>query len=69
MNFFTKHPHSIGESYFEHLKVALSYGFKMVLGGIACIIHAFIPFLFESTASKITVQLYEHINKRQHKQS
>jgi hypothetical protein len=50
-NIFTKHPHSIGETYFQHLKFALSFGWNMVLGGSACIIHAIFPFFFQNTGS------------------
>ena len=46
---FTEHPHSIGETYFEHLICAAGYGLRMIVAGIAAIIHSFLPFLFETT--------------------
>jgi hypothetical protein len=48
---FTTHPASVGETYGEHLGMAASFGWRMVLGGLACLVHAVFPFLFEYTAS------------------
>ncbi len=56
-NPFTAHPNSVNESYFEHLGFALSFGLKMTIGGIAAMIHAFLPFLFATTAGKINDDL------------
>ena len=56
-NIFTEHPHSIGESYFQHLKFAFTFGWKMVMGGSACMIHAIFPFLFQKTGSDILFHL------------
>jgi hypothetical protein len=68
------HLESVEESYFQHLTHALSYGSRMVCGGLGAIVHAFIPALFQTTASRITAQLHEELqarltfarNKRQH---
>ena len=56
-NPFTAHPHSLGETYPEHLRFALAYGLRMTLGGFAGLLHAVFPFLFEKTASAITDEL------------
>jgi hypothetical protein len=48
---FTRHPASVGETYTEHLVMAGSFGWRMVIGGLACLVHAIFPFLFEYTAS------------------
>ena len=56
---FTAHPHSVGETYFEHGAFATRYGVKMTLGGIAALVHAVFPFLFEKTGSRITRELGE----------
>jgi hypothetical protein len=56
-NPFTAHPHSVGETYPEHLRFAFAYGWRMTLGGIAALLHAFFPFLFEKTASAVTDEL------------
>lgn len=56
---FTEHPASVGESYGEHLVVAGSFGLRMMLGGLACLIHALLPFLFVRTGSVQISTLHE----------
>lgn len=55
-NIFTKHPNSIGETYFQHLRFASQFGITMMIGGIACLIHALFPFVFEKTGSNILLR-------------
>jgi hypothetical protein len=49
---FVDHPASVGETYLEHMGVASSFGGRMVLGGLACFVHALLPFACERTASR-----------------
>jgi hypothetical protein len=56
-NPFTAHPHSVNETYMEHLGFALLFGAKMAWGGIAAVIHAIFPFLFVSTAGRLNDEL------------
>ena len=56
---FTEHPASVGESYGEHLLVASSFGLRMILGGVACMIHGLLPFLFVRTGSAQVSQLHQ----------
>ena len=49
---FTEHPASVGETYGEHLVMASGFGVRMILGGIACLIHGLLPFLFVKTGSR-----------------
>lgn len=49
---FTEHPASVDESYGEHFVMATGFGLRMVLGGIACLIHGLLPFLFVKTGSR-----------------
>ena len=58
-NPFTKHPHQVNESYFEHLGFAFRFGVKMTLGGLAAIAHALFPFLFVTTAGRVNDELQE----------
>lgn len=55
-NIFTKHPNSIGETYFQHLRFASQFGITLMVGGMACLIHALFPFLFEKTGSNILLR-------------
>ena len=48
---FTDHPASVGESYAEHLVTASGFGLRMMLAGLACMVHALLPFLFVKTGS------------------
>jgi hypothetical protein len=56
-NPFTAHPREVGETYFEHGLFACRYGAKMTLGGIAAFLHGLLPFLFQTTGSRITREL------------
>jgi hypothetical protein len=48
-NPFTKHPNSVGETYLEHMKIALSTAIKIQLVVLIIVVHAIFPFLFEKT--------------------
>ena len=63
-NYFTEHPNSIGESYFEHLKFALIFGGNLLLGGIAGVLHAFFPFVFIKTGSNFLFKSIEFYIER-----
>lgn len=56
---FTEHPASVGETYGEHLVMASGFGIRMVLGGMACLIHGLLPFLFVKTGSAQIAGLHE----------
>lgn len=62
---FLSHPRSVGESYTEHAGVAARFGVTMVIGGAACILHAFIPAIFPRTASDRVKKLYAQMVARQ----
>ena len=47
----TDHPASVGETYGEHMGVALGFAARLFLASIACAIHAVLPFLFVRTGS------------------
>ena len=58
---FTEHPASVGETYFEHLWVAGGFAVRMLLGGIACFLHALFPFAFRRTGSDCITHLHERM--------
>lgn len=64
MNIFTKHPHSIGETYFQHMRFAFTFGYKMIYGGLCCMLHAIFPFLCQTTGSQTALKLGEKISNR-----
>ena len=58
---FTDHPASVGESYAEHLITAAGFGTRLVLTGLACVVHALLPFLFVKTGSQQIAALYDRM--------
>jgi hypothetical protein len=61
---FTAHPEAVGESYTEHFGVAARFGMRMVLAGLACLVHAVLPFAFVTTASRTIRELYARMANR-----
>jgi hypothetical protein len=59
--FFTEHPESVGETYWQHLWTATTFGARLMGAGIACFIHALFPFLFKSHASKEICSLHDRM--------
>ena len=62
---FTKHPASVGETYYEHALRASKFGSRMLTAGAACLIHALLPFLFVHTASEALRDLHAKLPKLQ----
>lgn len=61
---FTDHPASVNESYFQHMRFALGFGFWLLLAGFAALVHALVPGLCQTTASRIIRKLYARIDGR-----
>ena len=57
---FTEHPASVGENYWQHFRHASGFGGRMIVAGVACLLHAVFPFLFVKTGSK----QINHLHKR-----
>ena len=58
-NIFTKHPKEVGETYFQHLWIALKYSFKLLLLFIITFIHSIFPFIFKTTTSAKIIEMAE----------
>ncbi len=61
---FTEHPASVDETYFGHMAFAAWFASRLFMAGGAALVHAILPFLFETTASRIVRELYERTSKR-----
>ena len=61
---FLDHPDAVGESYAEHCGHALSFSAGLFVGAFACVVHAFIPALCESTASRAIDRLHSRMTAR-----
>jgi hypothetical protein len=56
---FTEHPASVNETYWQHFANAMSFGLRMIGGGIVCIVHALVPGVFCKTASGTIGELHD----------
>lgn len=55
------HLNSVNESYFQHMRHALSFTVEMLIGAVCCLIHAIFPFLFEHAGSQIVNKLHDRM--------
>ena len=44
-NPFTKHPHSVGETWYQHFKFSFKIGFRLLLSSLYFLLHATFPFI------------------------
>jgi hypothetical protein len=58
---FLDHPSSVGEGYFEHQQVALSFAVELIAAGLACLVHALIPGLCLTTGSRAIARLHQRM--------
>jgi hypothetical protein len=58
---FREHPESVGENYAQHWWSAMRFAGGLFVAAIACCIHAFVPALFEGTASRAVNGLYRRM--------
>ncbi|ESZ01946.1 Type 1 capsular polysaccharide biosynthesis protein J [Mesorhizobium sp. L2C089B000] len=61
---FTSHPAKVGETYFSHMAFAAWFCSRLLMAAGAALVHAFLPFLFETAASRIVRELYERTHNR-----
>ena len=66
-SFLTEHLRSINKSYYVHLKDAFYYGLRLLIGGLAAIIHAIFPFILTSVASDTVNDLHKMNAKKLNK--
>jgi hypothetical protein len=58
---FTDHPATVGESYAQHFESAVGFGFRMIWGGLICLVHALIPGAFATRGSDMICELHERM--------
>ena len=61
---FTDHPASVDETYVEHMAFAVRFSGRLFAAAFMALVHAFLPFLFKSSASGIVRELYERTHGR-----
>lgn len=55
---FLDHPREVEEGFFEHFRVASSFGLTMIWGGTKAIVHAFVPALCKTSGSDTIRRLH-----------
>lgn len=61
---FLDHPAAVDESYFQHMRFAAGFAFWLFVAALAAVVHAVIPALCETTASRILRRLHARIEAR-----
>ena len=59
---FTEHPATVGESWAEHARSALSTSGLLAAAALAAAVHAVVPALFETTASRTIDRLHARVH-------
>jgi len=54
----TSHLNEAEKTYFQHLNGAMKTCVECFMAGTAAMIHGFVPFLFETTASRTVKKIY-----------
>ncbi len=60
-NVLSQHLRDVDETYFEHMRHAGSFGFSMIGGGLACLVHALLPFACVTTGSDVIRRLHDRM--------
>jgi hypothetical protein len=58
---FIEHPASVDETYLQHFISALGFGTKMIVAGVACVVHGLLPALFVTRGSDTVCALHERM--------
>lgn len=61
---FLDHPATVNETYFGHMRFAFGFAFWLGVAALAAVVHAVIPALCETTASRILCRLHARIEAR-----
>lgn len=64
---FLAHPRTVGESYLQHSAFAFRIASRLLLAGMAALLHAIVPCLCETTASRIILAMNADIVARRAK--
>ena len=58
---FNDHPATVNETYGQHFLAAAGFGFRMIGGGILCLVHALVPGAFCTKGSEMITELHERM--------
>ncbi|MFU8816197.1 MAG: DUF6356 family protein [Pseudomonadales bacterium] len=66
---FHQHPQSVGETYGQHWYSAMGFAFHLFWCALACMVHAFVPGLCKTTASRSVSELHARMVTHRHRQN
>lgn len=58
---FIDHPASVNERFGEHMRFAVRFGWEMIKGGLAALVHALVPAWHQATASEAVRDLHARL--------
>jgi hypothetical protein len=61
LKFFTQHPATVGESYLEHMGVALGFAATLAVAAVCCALHGIFPFAFQTAGSRRIRELHHRM--------
>lgn len=61
---FLDHPATVNETYLGHMRFAFGFAFWLAVAAVAALVHAIVPALCETTASRILKRLHARIMDR-----
>lgn len=61
---FTEHPACVDETYLGHARFALGFSGRLFLASLAALVHAVLPFAFETTAGRAIRAMHARIEDR-----
>jgi|GEM_PF-577872 len=62
----TQHLHDVDESYFQHMRHALSFTAALFWAALCCLVHALIPFVCEQRGSQLVSRLHDRMVLNRH---
>lgn len=61
---FLAHPASVNETYFQHMRFAIGFAGALAFAAGAALVHAVVPALCQTTASRIIRRLHARLSAR-----
>ena len=66
MNIFTRHPFSVGMTYYQHLCFSFRFSLILLKASSCSFIHGIFPFLFETTITDLNNILTRKLDSRKY---
>lgn len=63
LKIFTAHPKSVGMTYQQHMHGSLNYSKQLLTASYKAFIHAFLPFMYETSTTDTIKNIQDDMNK------